>query len=79
MSSRLQARQAPPPLPPPPPPEHLDENLAPRLLAIDGTLFGLALLCVLLRVYVRVVMLKTFGFDGGLAITRLCHVCTDHY
>ena len=51
-------------LPPPPPQAYLDENLAPQMLAVDGTLFALAMLCVLLRVYVRVGMLKTFGIDG---------------
>lgn len=51
-------------LPPPPPQEYLDETYAPQLLAVDGTMYGLAMLCVLLRIYVRVVMLKTFGLDG---------------
>ena len=64
MISRLHGRQASGPLPPPPPTEYLNENLAPRMLAIDGILFVLALICVLLRVYVRAIMLKTFGIDG---------------
>jgi hypothetical protein len=34
------------------------------MLAIDGILFGLAMICVLLRVYVRAIMLKTLGVDG---------------
>ena len=38
--------------------------MAPRMLAVDETLFRLALLCVLVRVYVRAIMLKTFGTDG---------------
>jgi hypothetical protein len=40
------------------------ESYAPEMLAAIGTLFGLAMICVLLRVYVRVVMLKVFGVDG---------------
>lgn len=64
MAFKLHTRQGPGPLPPPPPQEYLNENLAPRMLAVDGTLFGLAVLCVLLRVYVRAGMLKTFGIDG---------------
>ena len=60
----LYARQSTGALPPPPPQEYLQENLAPRMLAVNGTLFGLALLCVVLRVYVRAFMLKTFGVDG---------------
>ena len=64
MVLQLHARQAPGALPPPPSQEYLDENLAPRMLAVDGTLFGLAMLCVSMRVYVRAVMLKTFGIDG---------------
>lgn len=62
---RLHARQDPGSLPPPPSQEYLNENLAPRMLAIDGTLFGLAMICVFLRVYVRAFLLKTFGLDGG--------------
>ena len=64
MIKHLYARQTPGSLPSPPPQEYLNENLAPRMLAVDGILFGLALLCVLLRIYVRAIMLKTFGTDG---------------
>jgi hypothetical protein len=64
MISVVHARQAPGPLPPPPSTEYLNEDLAPRMLAIDGILFGLAMICVLLRVYVRAIMLKTLGVDG---------------
>jgi hypothetical protein len=63
MAVHLPPRQAPL-LPPPPSKEYLEENLAPRMLAVDGTIFGMAMLCVVLRIYVRVVMLKTFGIDG---------------
>ncbi|KAH7123531.1 hypothetical protein B0J11DRAFT_314047 [Dendryphion nanum] len=70
MVDQLFARQdgggGPPPLPPPPPQAYLEENLAPKMLAVDGTLFALAMVCVLLRVYVRVVMLKTFGIDDWM-------------
>lgn len=55
-------------LPPPPPQEYLDETYAPQLLAVDGTMYGLAMLCVLLRIYVRVVMLKTFGLDDWVMV-----------
>ncbi|KAF2024509.1 hypothetical protein EK21DRAFT_94032 [Setomelanomma holmii] len=65
MAVTLLARQAPP-MPPRPPQEYLDENLAPKMLAVDGTIFGLAMLCVLLRIYVRAVMLKTFGVDDWI-------------
>lgn len=64
MVAQLLSRQESAPLPPPPTQAYLEENYAPRMLAVDGTLFGLALLCVLLRVYTRVFMLKTFGTDG---------------
>lgn len=79
MVSKLFVRQGPGPLPPPPSPEYLNENLAPRMLAVDGTLFGLALLCVVLRVYVRAFMLKTLGIDGESASAGACHVLTDHF
>jgi hypothetical protein len=63
MIFHLLPRQAMP-MPPPPPIEYLKENLAPRMLAVDGTLFALMMMCVMLRIYVRAVMLKTFGIDG---------------
>jgi hypothetical protein len=64
MAIGLFVRQEPGALPPPPPKEYLEQNSAPKMLAVNGTLFGLALLCVLLRIYVRAFMLKTFGIDG---------------
>jgi hypothetical protein len=67
MPFHLSPRQAPP-LPPPPSKEYLEENLAPRMLAVDGTIFGLAILCVLLRIYVRAIVLKTVGIDGMFPI-----------
>lgn len=56
------ARQAPPPIQHPP--AYYREDVGPRLLAIDCTLFGVAMITVLMRIYVRVFMLKTFGIDG---------------
>ncbi|KAJ4331511.1 hypothetical protein N0V87_009092 [Didymella glomerata] len=73
MISVVHARQAPGPLSPPPPTEYLNEDLAPRMLAIDGILFGLAMICVLLRVYVRAIMLKTFGVDDWIMIVAAYH------
>lgn len=73
MISKLLERQGPGPLPPPPSSEYLSENLAPRMLAVDGIIFGLALLCVILRVYVRALMLKTFGIDGESTSSGACH------
>lgn len=49
---------------PRPPQAYLDETFAPKMLAVDGSLYALAMTCVLMRIYVRVFMLKTFGIDG---------------
>ncbi|KZM21875.1 hypothetical protein ST47_g6996 [Ascochyta rabiei] len=68
MVVELFTRQGPGPLPPPPPQEYLDENLAPKMLAVDGCFFGMAVLFVLLRVYVRAVLLKTFGIDDWIMV-----------
>lgn len=62
------------PLPPPPPQEYLDENLAPAMLAVIGSLFGLAMLSFLLRVYVRTVMLKTFGIDDWMIMISMVNL-----
>lgn len=53
-----------PPTGPPPSPEYLAENYGPSLLAINCTLFGIAALTMILRIYVRVFILKMFGIDG---------------
>lgn len=45
-------------------PEYLAEDIGPHLLAVTGSLFGFAMLTVLARFYVRVFMLKIFGWDG---------------
>lgn len=60
----IASRQAGGPPPPQRSPEYLAENQAPRLLAVEGTLFALSMSAVLLRFYVRIFMLKTFGWDG---------------
>jgi hypothetical protein len=60
----LVSRQFGDPTKPPPSPEYLAENIAPRLLAVEGTLFALSMSAILMRFYVRVFMLKMFGWDG---------------
>lgn len=53
--------------PPPTPvrsPEYMAENQASHLMAVEGPLFALSTAAVLLRFYVRIFMLKTFGWDG---------------
>ena len=55
-----------PPLGPPPPPGYFEEDYGPKLLAIDCTLFGIAAITMILRMYVRIFMLKMFGLDGVL-------------
>ncbi|KAF1916615.1 hypothetical protein BDU57DRAFT_238510 [Ampelomyces quisqualis] len=57
----LLPRQAP--LPPQPTPEILAYNNAPQILSITGAFFAMAAVVVLLRCYVRIAMLKTFGAD----------------
>jgi hypothetical protein len=48
--------------------EYLAENIAPRLLAVEGTLFAVAMTAVLMRFYVRIFMLKTFGWDDWMML-----------
>jgi hypothetical protein len=60
-TSTLIARQAGGPGVPPSTPEaDLEDNTA-SLLAIVGTLYGLALLAMLMRAWVRIRMIKAFG------------------
>ncbi|OWY44158.1 hypothetical protein AALT_g5880 [Alternaria alternata] len=66
MTINLFAKQVSGLLSPAPSQAYLEESYAPEMLAAIGTLFGLAMICVLLRVYVRVVMLKVFGVDDWL-------------
>jgi hypothetical protein len=44
---------------------------APTILAINGAFTGLALCVVLARIYVRTIMLKTFGIDDGFIVAAL--------
>jgi hypothetical protein len=60
----LVSRQFGGPEMPPRSAEYLAENIAPRLLAVEGTLFAVAMSAVLMRFYVRIFMLKMFGWDG---------------
>lgn len=45
-------------------PEYLAENKAGHLMAVVVPLFALSTVTVLMRFYVRIFMLKTFGWDG---------------
>jgi hypothetical protein len=58
--STLIARQADGPGVPPTPEGDLEDNTT-SLLAIVGTLYGLALLAMLMRAWVRIRMIKAFG------------------
>lgn len=51
-------------------PEYLAENLAPYLLAITISLTALALITVMARFWVRIFILKTFGWDGEFKLIR---------
>ena len=64
MTINLFAKQVSGLLSPAPSQAYLEESYAPEMLAAIGTLFGLAMICVLLRIYVRTAILKTFGIDG---------------
>ena len=64
----LQARDVSAPMKPP------DESIASRLIVINSALAALALVTVVLRVYVRSVVLKTFGTDDGLMIAAMVNV-----
>jgi hypothetical protein len=59
-------------MPTPITPEEMTYDNSPHILAITGTFFAAAALVVLLRCYVRAVMLKVFGIDD--AITCLAMV-----
>ncbi|KAH9882067.1 hypothetical protein J1614_001239 [Plenodomus biglobosus] len=61
----------PPPMPPRSP-EYLAENIAPQLMAVEGPLFALSMIVVLMRFYVRGVMLKTFGWDDVMMAIAAC-------
>jgi len=66
--ARQEGAVGPPPMPPRSP-EYMAENIAPQLLAVEGSLFALSMTAVLMRFYVRIFMLKTFGWDGESHLT----------
>lgn len=63
--------EGPPPMPPRSP-EYMAENIAPQLMAVEGPLFALSMTAVLMRFYVRGVMLKTFGWDDAMMAIAAC-------
>jgi hypothetical protein len=63
-----------PPVMPPPSPEYLAENQAPNLLAVTISLYVLATLTVLARFYVRIFMMKIFGWDGEFELEGLLSI-----
>jgi hypothetical protein len=65
----LLPRQAP--LPPPPTPEILAYNNAPQIVSITAVFFAMAAIVVLLRCYVRIAMLKTFGADDYVMVLAM--------
>ena len=60
-------------------PEYLAEDLAPQLLAVTGALFAMAMITVLARFYVRILMMKIFGWDGKFKLQQSCRssILTD--
>jgi hypothetical protein len=68
LTSTLTARQAGGPDVPTTPEEDLEDNTA-SLLAIVGTLYGLALLAMLMRAWVRIRMIKAFGVQQYISFT----------
>ena len=54
------------------------DNNIDSILAITGTLTAISVLVVLLRLYVRVFMIKTFGWDDGvMAVTMVGLIRTN--
>ncbi|KAH8646667.1 hypothetical protein BX600DRAFT_154369 [Xylariales sp. PMI_506] len=59
----------------------------PAILAVTGTLMGLSFVVVLLRCYIRLVMLKSFSIDDGVIVVALimailamvCFIQMVHY
>jgi hypothetical protein len=49
-------------------PQYKNTSNASNLLAIHGTFCGIAVLCVLLRLYVRIFMLKSVGSDDYIML-----------
>ncbi|RYN50891.1 hypothetical protein AA0118_g6774 [Alternaria tenuissima] len=60
-----------PPMMPARSPEYMAENQAGRLLAVEGSLFALSTAAILMRFYVRIFMLKTFGWDDAMMAIAL--------
>jgi len=54
--------------------DRADESNVPRLLAITGTFFGLAILVVTLRMIVRAFILKKVGVDDWVIIAAAVSV-----
>lgn len=55
-------------MPPPSTAKDVTFNNAPKILAITGTFFTAALIVVMLRVYVRSVLLRVFGIDDYVMV-----------
>jgi hypothetical protein len=51
--------------------EHHKPNLGPLLIGINSTAVVLAGITCLLRCYVRLVLIKTFGLDDWLIVTSM--------
>lgn len=61
---------------PPLTPEYLAWDIGPRLMAVNCTLFSIAIFTMLLRVYVRVSVLHFFGIDGKMSDASPFAFCT---
>ncbi|KAH8728711.1 hypothetical protein GQ44DRAFT_608860 [Phaeosphaeriaceae sp. PMI808] len=72
MAHYLDPRQDGPPPMPTLSPEYLAENQSSRLLAIECTLYALSMSAVLMRFYVRIFMLKMFGWDDWMMGASAC-------
>ena len=48
-----------------------DDSMASRLLAMNAVLAFFALVTVCLRLYIRCIMLKTFGMDDGFIVAAM--------
>ena len=53
-----------------------DVNRGPEILAICGTLVGIALAMVILRIWVRAVMIKHMGWDDYIMILGMVRTTT---
>ncbi|KAH4924788.1 hypothetical protein HBI70_096550 [Parastagonospora nodorum] len=59
------------------PPEYMAENHAPHLRAIEGYLFTLSMSVILMRLYIRIFILKKFGWDDWMMVASgvMCITC----